>query len=73
MKNYNIDEIRELTIEEARQMALETMEIKDHKCIFVDFGDYTEALNALGMRFEELTEEKQKIVKEELRKQIESY
>ena len=40
MKNYNIDEIRELTIEEARQMALETMEIKDHKCIFVDFGDY---------------------------------
>lgn len=40
MKNYNIDEIRELTIEEARQMALETMEIKDHKCIFVDFGGY---------------------------------
>lgn len=35
--------------------------------------DYTDALDALGMKFEELTKEKQKIVREELRKQIESY
>lgn len=35
--------------------------------------DYTDALDALDMKFEELTEEKQQIVKEELRKQIENY
>lgn len=35
--------------------------------------DYTDALAALNMRFEELTEEKQRIVKEELQNQIESY
>ena len=35
--------------------------------------DYTDALDALGLTFEKLTDEKQKIVKEELRKQIESY
>lgn len=35
--------------------------------------DYTDALGALGMKFEELTEEKQKIVKEELKRQIENY
>ncbi len=40
MKNYNIDDIEKLTIEEARQMALDTMEIKEHECIFVDFGGY---------------------------------
>lgn len=40
MKNYNIDDIRALTIEEARQMALETMEIKEHECFFVDFKGY---------------------------------
>lgn len=40
MKGFNIDMIRALTAEEARQMALETMEIKDHECIFVDFGGY---------------------------------
>lgn len=40
MRNYNIDEIRALTIEGARQMAIETMEIKEHECIFVDFGGY---------------------------------
>ncbi len=33
--------------------------------------DYTEALDALGMKFEELTEEQKIIVKEELKKQIE--
>lgn len=35
--------------------------------------DYTDALGALGLTFEELSEERQKIVKEELKKQIESY
>lgn len=35
--------------------------------------DYTDALDALGMKYAELTEEKQSIVKEELRKQIENY
>ena len=40
MKDFNIDMIRALTVEEARQMAIETMEIKDHECIFVDFGGY---------------------------------
>ena len=40
MKDFNIDMISALTAEEARQMALETMEIKDHECIFVDFGGY---------------------------------
>ena len=35
--------------------------------------DYTDALGALGLTFEELSEERRKIVKEELKKQIESY
>ena len=35
--------------------------------------DYTDALNALGLTFEGLTEEKQKIVREELKRQIDSY
>lgn len=35
--------------------------------------DYTEALNALNLTFEELTKDKKKIVKEELKKQIQSY
>ena len=35
--------------------------------------DYTDALTALGLSFERLTDEKQKIVKEELRRQIENY
>lgn len=35
--------------------------------------DYTDALDALGLTFEKLTDEKQKIVKEELQNQIESY
>lgn len=35
--------------------------------------DYTDALDALGLTFEELSKDKQKIVKEELKKQIESY
>ena len=40
MKDFNIDEIRALTIKETRQMAIETMEIKEHECVFVDFGGY---------------------------------
>lgn len=35
--------------------------------------DYTDALDALGMKYAELTEEKQQIVKEELKRQIENY
>lgn len=35
--------------------------------------DYTDALGALDLTFEELSEERQKIVKEELKRQIESY
>ena len=35
--------------------------------------DYTEALNALGMEYGRLTDEQRKIVKEELKKQIDSY
>lgn len=40
MKDFNIDMIRALTIEEARHLAIETIEIKDHECIFVDFEGY---------------------------------
>lgn len=40
MKDFNIDMIRALTIEEARQLAIETIEIKEHECIFVDFEGY---------------------------------
>lgn len=36
-------------------------------------GDYREALEALGMKFEELTEQRQKIVLNELKKQIHNY
>lgn len=35
--------------------------------------DYTDALDALGLTFEELSDERQKIVKEELKRQIENY
>ena len=35
--------------------------------------DYTEALNALGLTYEELTKDRQQIVKQELKKQIQSY
>lgn len=40
MKDFNIDMIRALTAEEARQMAIKTIKIKEHECIFVDFGGY---------------------------------
>lgn len=40
MKDYTINIIEALTISEAKQMALETMKIKEHECIFVDFGGY---------------------------------
>ena len=35
--------------------------------------DYTDALDALGLTFEELAKDKQEIIKEELKKQIRSY
>ena len=35
--------------------------------------DYTDALDALGFRFEKLTEAQQKIVKKELNRQIQAY
>lgn len=38
MKNWNIDDIQIITYEEAQKNALETMSIKDHNCVFVDFG-----------------------------------
>lgn len=46
-------------------------ELANHEaCITCDYSD---ALEALGLKFEELTETKQQIVKEELRKQTERY
>ena len=39
-KDFDIDMINTLTIAEAREMALETIEIKEHECILVDFGGY---------------------------------
>ena len=56
-------------LEEFRKMV--SYELANHEaCITCDYRD---ALGVLGLMFEELTEEKQKIVKEELREQIESY
>lgn len=40
MKEFNIDTIQALIIEEARELAQETMEIKEHECIFIDFEGY---------------------------------
>lgn len=55
--------------EEFRKMV--RYELANHEaCITCDYSD---ALQALGLKFEELTEEKQNIVLEELRKQIENY
>ena len=46
-------------------------ELANHEaCITCDYKD---ALDALGLEFEELTEGKQQIVKQELKKQIQSY
>lgn len=46
-------------------------ELANHEaCITCNYRD---ALDSLGMRFEELTEEQSQIVKEELKKQIDSY
>ena len=46
-------------------------ELENHEaCIS---GRYEETLDALGMTFEELSEEKQRIVLEELRKQEDRY
>lgn len=38
MKSWNIDDIQNLTYEEVQKNALEIMTIKDHNCVFVDFG-----------------------------------
>lgn len=55
--------------EEFRKMV--SYELANHEaCVTCD---YRSALDALGMKFEELTEEKKKIVKEELSKQIQNY
>lgn len=43
-------------------------ELSNHEACYT--GDYTDALNALGLIFEDLTRTQQKIVKEELKKQI---
>lgn len=40
MKDFNIDMIEALTIEEAKSIALEVIEIKEHECVFVDFEGY---------------------------------
>lgn len=40
MKNMNITEIENLTYEEAKNIALENLTIKDHDCFLVDFGGY---------------------------------
>lgn len=38
MKNWNITNIENITYDEAQNIAIETMKIKDHDCFFVDFG-----------------------------------
>lgn len=40
MDNWNIDKIQELTETEAKEMALETLEIKGHTIYLVDFEGY---------------------------------
>lgn len=40
MKEMNIKEIESLTLEEAKNIALENLTIKDHACFFVDFGGH---------------------------------
>lgn len=46
-------------------------ELANHEACIT--GDYEEGLAALGMKFEELTEQRKKIVLEELKKQIHNY
>lgn len=56
-------------LEEFRKMV--SYELANHEaCITCDYRD---ALGYLGLKYEELPSDKQKIVKEELRRQIESY
>lgn len=40
MKDWNITSIENITYEEAKTHALETIKIKDHDCFFVDFGGH---------------------------------
>jgi hypothetical protein len=46
-------------------------ELANHEACITN--DVTDGLSALGMRYEDLTEERQKIVREELKKQIDYY
>ena len=46
-------------------------ELANHEACIT--GDYSEGLAALGLKFEELTEQRQKIVLDELKKQIQNY
>ena len=39
VKNMTITKIEELTFEEAKEIALEIIKIKDHDCVFVDFNN----------------------------------
>ena len=40
MKDFSIEMIEALKINEVKEMAIETMEIKEHQCFFVDFDGY---------------------------------
>lgn len=40
MKEFDIEMIKELTFEDAKELAIESIEIKEHECFFVDFGGY---------------------------------
>lgn len=40
MKEFDIEMIKELTFEDAKELAVESMGIKEHECFFVDFGGY---------------------------------
>lgn len=40
MRDFTISEIENLTYAQAREMAIETMEIKEHEIFFVNLGEY---------------------------------
>lgn len=39
-KDYTISDIENLTYDQAKEMAIETLNIKGHDCLLVDFGGY---------------------------------
>ena len=39
-KDYTIYDIENLTYDQAKEMAIETLNIKGHDCFLVDFGGY---------------------------------